>query len=70
MASPPLPLLVVGSALVSESDVSLSRVSLLDGVVKADSIELVATADAGPSSADADDGRLLRQRPRGRTAWR
>ena len=47
---------VVGSALVSESDVSLSDVSLLGGVVKADSIELVATADAGPSSADAGVG--------------
>ena len=30
--------------------------SLLGGVVKADSIELVATADAGPSSADAGAG--------------
>lgn len=44
---------LVGEALSSESDVSLSDVSLLGGVVTADSVELVATADAGPSSADA-----------------
>jgi murein DD-endopeptidase MepM/ murein hydrolase activator NlpD len=43
----------IGTALVSESDVSLDDVSLLGGVVTADSVELVATADAGPSSADA-----------------
>ena len=47
---------VVGTALVSQSDVSLSDVSLLGGVVKAASVELVATADAGPSSADAAAG--------------
>ncbi len=47
---------VVGTALVSESSVSLSDVSLLGGVVKAASVELVATADAGPSSADAAVG--------------
>ena len=46
----------VGTALVSETDVSLDDVSLLGGVVKADSVELVATADAGPSSADAATG--------------
>ncbi len=47
---------MTGAALVSEADVSLSDVSLLGGVVKADSVELVATAGAGPSSADADAG--------------
>ncbi len=46
----------VGTALVSETDVSLDDVSLLGGVVKADSVEVVATADAGPSSADAATG--------------
>ncbi len=45
---------LVGTALVSETDVSLSDVSLLGGVVKAASVELVVTADAGRSSADAD----------------
>jgi murein DD-endopeptidase MepM/ murein hydrolase activator NlpD len=45
--------MLVGTALSSESDVSLSDVSLLGGAVTADSIELVATADAGASSADA-----------------
>ena len=45
---------LVGTALVSETDVSLSDVSLLGGVVKADAVELVATADAGRASADAD----------------
>ncbi len=45
---------LVGSALHSESDVSLARVSLLGGAVTADSVELVATADAGARSADAD----------------
>jgi murein DD-endopeptidase MepM/ murein hydrolase activator NlpD len=44
---------LVGDALSSESDVSLSDVSLLGGLVTARSVELVATADAGPSSADA-----------------
>ncbi len=47
---------IVGTALVGESDVSLSDVSLLGGVVTADSVELVATADAGPASADAGAG--------------
>ena len=42
---------IVGTALVGESDVSLSDVSLLGGVVTADSVELVATADTGPASA-------------------
>ena len=44
---------LVGTALHSESDVSLSHVSLLGGVVTADAVELVATADAGAHSADA-----------------
>ena len=44
---------LVGSALHSESDVSLSDVSLLGGVVTAAAVELVATADAGAHSADA-----------------
>ena len=44
---------LVGTALSSESDVSLSHVSLLGGAVTAESIELVATADAGASSSDA-----------------
>jgi len=47
---------LIGTALVSESDVSLSHVDLLGGVVTADSIELVATADAGPASAEAGVG--------------
>jgi len=45
--------MLVGSALHSESDVSLSHVSLLGGAVTADGVELVATADAGARSADA-----------------
>ena len=44
---------LIGVALSCESDVSVSDVSLLGGVVTADSVELVATADAGPSTADA-----------------
>ena len=44
---------LVGSALHSESDVSLSHVSLVDGAVTARAVELVATADAGAHSADA-----------------
>jgi murein DD-endopeptidase MepM/ murein hydrolase activator NlpD len=44
---------LVGRALHSESDVSLSDVSLLGGAVTADAVELVTTADAGASSADA-----------------
>jgi len=47
---------LIGAALVSESDVSLSRVDLLGGVVTADSVEVVATADAGPASAGAGLG--------------
>ena len=45
---------LVGTALVSETDVSLSDVNLLDGIVKADSVELVATASAGRASAAAE----------------
>ena len=45
---------LIGTALVSETDVSLSDVSLLGGVVKAGSVQLVVTADAGRTSADAD----------------
>ena len=47
---------LVGTALVSESDVSLSDMSLLGGVVTADDVDLVATADAGPATADAGVG--------------
>jgi murein DD-endopeptidase MepM/ murein hydrolase activator NlpD len=44
---------LIGTALSSESAVSVSNVSLLGGVVTADSVEVVASADAGPASADA-----------------